>query len=356
MADRSQFPQGTPDRRFCVAPMMDWTDRHCRYFHRLLAPAALLYTEMVTTGAVLHGDRERLLAFSEEEHPLALQLGGSDPFELARCARIAKERGYGEVNLNVGCPSDRVQRGRFGACLMEEPGLVGDCVAAMQDAADVPVTVKTRLGVDQHDSYAWFSDFVARVADAGCRVFIVHARKAWLSGLSPRENREVPELRYEWVYRLKRERPDLTIVLNGGIGSAQEARGHLEDVDGIMVGRAAYHNPWILAELQALLFRDRGVESREEGVQALTGYLHSQVARGVPVKHVSRHVLGLFAGQPGARRWRRYISEHAHLQPANGDLLLEALTHMRLPSAGSATVHGGKLEWKSSRCGVVNEN
>jgi tRNA-dihydrouridine synthase A len=356
MADTSQCPPPVPDRRLCVAPMMDWTDRHCRYFHRLLAPSALLYSEMVTSGAVLHGDRERLLGFSAEERPLALQLGGSDPAELARCARIAGECGYDEVNLNVGCPSERVQRGRFGACLMEEPGLVGDCVAAMQDAGDLPVTVKTRLGVDQHDSYAWFSDFVARVAEAGCRVFIVHARKAWLSGLSPRENREVPALRYEWVYQLKRERPDLTVVLNGGIGSAQEALGHLEHVDGVMLGRAAYHNPWVLAEVQALLFGDRGVASREEAVQALTGYLRSQAARGVPVKHVSRHVLGLFGGQPGARRWRRYISQHAHLQPANEDLLLEALKHMRPPSDGSATVHGGKLEWKTARYGVVNEN
>jgi tRNA-dihydrouridine synthase A len=334
MADTSKFLQRTLERRLCVAPMMDWTDRHCRYFHRLLAPSALLYTEMVTTGAVLHGDRGRLLAYNPEEHPLALQLGGSDPAELARCARIAADLGYDEINLNVGCPSDRVQRGRFGACLMLEPGLVRDCVAAMRDAVDVPVTVKTRLGVDRHDSYAWFSEFVGRVAESGCNVFIVHARKAWLSGLSPKENREVPELRYEWAYRLKAENPGLTVVINGGIGSAPEVERHLLGVDGVMLGRAAYHDPWLLAGLQRLIFGHSGVASRTDAVEALTAYLHRQVANGVPVKHVSRHVLGLFAGQPGARRWRRYISQHAHLEPDNGDLLKHALARMQPPSAG----------------------
>ena len=323
MPDTSQFPVAITDRRLSVAPMMDWTDRHCRSFHRLLAPSALLYTEMVTSGAVLHGDRDRLLGFDRDEHPLALQLGGSDPADLARCAQIAGEFGYDEVNLNVGCPSDRVQRGRFGACLMQEPDLVGDCVAAMRDAVSLPVTVKTRLGVDRHDSYEWFSGFVARVAESGCRVFIVHARKAWLSGLSPKENREVPELRYEWVYRLKREYPELTVVLNGGITSTAEVVEHLDHVDGVMLGRAAYHNPWILAELQALLFATRGVASREEAVQALTRYLRLQVSRGVPAKNVSRHLLGLFQGQPGARTWRRQLSENAH-RPGVGPGLLRA--------------------------------
>jgi tRNA-dihydrouridine synthase A len=312
--------------------MMDWTDRHCRYFHRLLAPSALLYTEMLTTGAILHGDRDRLLAFNPEEHPLALQLGGSEPAELARCAAIAAERGYDEVNLNVGCPSDRVQRGRFGACLMLEPGLVADCVAAMRAAVTIPVTVKTRLGVDDHDSYAGFSDFVGRVAGAGCAVFVVHARKAWLSGLSPKENRDVPELRYEWVYRLKRENPGLTVVLNGGVGSVEAVERHLDAVDGVMLGRAAYHDPWLLARLQARLSGDPGTQSREETVRALTHYLEGQVARGVPVKHVSRHVLGLFQGQPGARRWRRYLSQRAHLEPDSPGLLLQALERMQ-PSA-----------------------
>lgn len=349
------------DRKLCVAPMMDWTDRHCRYFHRLLAPSALLYTEMLTTGAVLHGNRERLLAFDAAEHPLALQLGGSEPADLARCAHIAQQRGYDEVNLNVGCPSDRVQRGRFGACLMLEPALVGDCVAAMRAAVDIPVTVKTRLGVDANDSYAWFGDFIGRVAESGCEVFIVHARKAWLSGLSPKENRDVPELRYEWVYRLKQENPGLTVVLNGGIRGAGEVERHLRELDGVMLGRAAYHDPWLLAELQSRLFPHAGVPHRsapfarpeaprrEVAVQAMTEYLHRQVRQGVPAKHVSRHVLGLFQGQPGARRWRRYISQRAHLEPDNGELLLQALAHRGL--FGSAAVHGDALEWSPTRSG-----
>ena len=333
------------------APMMGWTDRHCRYFHRLLAPSALLYTEMVTTGAVLHGDRERLLGHGREEHPLALQLGGSDPAELARCARIAAERGFDEVNLNVGCPSDRVQQGRFGACLMLEPELVRDCVAAMREAVAIPVTVKTRLGVDRHESYGWFSDFVGRVAESGCGVFIVHARKAWLSGLSPKENREVPELRYDWVYRLKQESPRLTVVLNGGIGSVAEVERHLHVLDGVMLGRAAYHDPWLLAELQSRLFAQPGPASREAAVAALTDYLGQQVELGVPVKHVCRHALGLYQGQPGARRWRRYLSQHAHLEPENGELLLQALAQMRGAENGSAPVHGDVLQWAATRSG-----
>jgi tRNA-dihydrouridine synthase A len=328
MADTTEISGHTLDRRLCVAPMMDWTDRHCRYFHRLLAPSALLYTEMVTSGAVLHGDRTRLLAYSPEEHPLALQLGGSNAGELARCARIAAECGYDEVNLNVGCPSDRVQRGRFGACLMLEPALVRDCVAAMRGAVTIPVTVKTRLGVDDHDSYDWFRDFIASVAESGCSVFIVHARKAWLSGLSPKQNREIPDLRHDWVHRLKRELPGLTIVINGGIDSVDDAERHLQSLDGVMLGRAAYHSPWILSELQQRLFGVNGVASREEAVQALSAYLVVQKAAGVPVKHISRHVLGLFQGMPGAKRWRRYISQHAHLEPDNDRLLLQALEAM----------------------------
>jgi tRNA-dihydrouridine synthase A len=312
--------------------MMDWTDRHCRFFHRLLTPSALLYTEMVTSGAVLHGDRDRLLAYSAEEHPLALQLGGSEPADLARCALIAAEHGYDEVNLNVGCPSDRVQRGRFGACLMLEPALVRDCVAAMRDAVTLPVTVKTRLGVDEHDSYGWFRDFVGCVAESGCRVFVVHARKAWLSGLSPKQNREVPELRHDWVHRLKREFPDLTLVINGGIATIQDVDRHLARLDGVMLGRVAYHRPWILAELQQHLFGEPGATSREEAVQALSEYVQRQCAAGIPVKHISRHVLGLFQGMPGAKRWRRYISQHAHLDPDNDRLLLQALDVMRSPA------------------------
>jgi tRNA-dihydrouridine synthase A len=335
------------NRLVSVAPMMDWTDRHCRFFHRSLAPSALLYTEMVTTGAVLHGDLDHLIGFNAAEHPVALQLGGSDPVDLAKSARIAQKRGYDEVNLNVGCPSDRVQRGRFGACLMREPALVRDCVSAMQDAVDIPVTVKTRLGVDDDYSYDYFSSFVDAVALSGCDTFMVHARKAWLSGLSPKENRDVPELRHDWVYRLKSERPDLTIVLNGGITTQAEAKQPLELLDGVMLGRAAYHTPWLLVELQQDLFDAPGVESREQAVEVMTRYLREQTAMGVPAKKISRHMLGLFQGLPGARRWRRYISEHAHLDPQNDSLLMQALDHMKRGIAvapGSAMVHGNALE------------
>jgi len=332
------------DRKLCVAPMMDWTDRHCRYFHRLLAPDALLYTEMVTTGALIHGDVERHLAYNPEEHPLALQLGGCEPDELAACARVAQARGYDEVNLNVGCPSDRVQRGRFGACLMLEPALVRDGVAAMRAAVDIPVTVKTRLGVDRHDSYAFFSEFVGAVAESGCSTFIVHARKAWLSGLSPKENREVPELRYEWVERLKREHPELTIVLNGGIASLADALGHLERFDGVMLGRAAYHDPWLLAELQNAVFGGGAPAARAEVVHRMTAYLADRVADGLPASHVSRHVLGLFHAQPGARTWRRTISERAHREPDNANLLEDALAAMPGGPHGSAAVHADGLE------------
>jgi len=315
--------------------MMDWTDRHCRYFHRLLAPSALLYTEMVTSGAVLHGDLDRLLAYNPEEHPLALQLGGSEPADLARCAGIAAGLHYDEVNLNVGCPSDRVQRGRFGACLMLEPELVRDCVSAMKEAVSIPVTVKTRLGVDEQESYGFLRDFVGIVAESGCSVFIIHARKAWLSGLSPKQNREIPELRYDWVSCLKSEFPQLTIVLNGGIVTPEDAERHLQSVDGIMLGRAAYHDPWILAELQQRLFGSRGVASRDESVHALAAYMSRQKALGVPVKHISRHVLGLFQGLPGAKLWRRYISQHAHLDDSNDRLLLQALAAMRPQQAAA---------------------
>ncbi len=313
--------------------MMDWTDRHCRYFHRLLAPGALLYTEMVTTGAILHGDRESLLEFDAAEHPLALQLGGSDPGELTRCAKIAQDRGYDEINLNVGCPSDRVQKGRFGACLMREPALVRDCISAMTAAVGIPVTVKTRLGVDELDSYEYFSDFVHCVAQSGCTVFAVHARKAWLSGLSPKENRDVPELRYDWVYRLKQECPQLTIILNGGVASAAEAVAHLARVDGVMLGRAAYHNPWMLSDCHIALNGQRGVADRTAAVLAMSRYIELQQARSVPVKHISRHVLGLFQGLAGARSWRRYISEHAHQQDANSRLLLKAMEQMQAAMA-----------------------
>jgi len=316
-------------RRLCVAPMMDWTDRHCRYFHRLLAPQARLYTEMVTTGAVLHGDRDYLLGFSEKEHPLALQLGGSVPADLAECAHIAQARGFDEVNLNVGCPSDRVQRGRFGACLMLEPGLVRDCVAAMRDAVDIPVTIKTRLGVDQHDSYEFFSDFVNEVSGSGCNVFIIHARKAWLTGVSPKENREIPELRYDWAYQLKAERPDLQLVLNGGVTTIADVNKHLQKLDGVMLGRAAYHDPWFLAECHRELYGLTGLVDREAAVLAMSEYARRQVATGTPIKSISRHMLGLFHGLPGAKRWRRFISENAHKDAANDRLLLQAFEAMK---------------------------
>jgi tRNA-dihydrouridine synthase A len=321
------------DRTLSVAPMMEWTDRHCRYFHRLLAPSALLYTEMVTTGAIIHGDADRFLAYNPEEHPLALQLGGSEPEDLAACARIAEQRGYDEVNLNVGCPSDRVQRGRFGACLMLEPDLVRDCMSAMLDAVDIPVTIKTRLGVDDCYSYQYMSDFVARVAESGCTVFVMHARKAVLAGLSPKQNRDVPPLHHDWVYRLKKESPELEIVINGGIDSVESVKNQLDHVDGVMLGRAAYHTPWLLAECQQQFFETHGVSKREDIIEPMNLYLERQVKKGTAVKHISRHLLGLFQGLPGARAWRRYLSENAYRDDDNTDLLNQALSAMKAVGA-----------------------
>ncbi|HEX5757499.1 MAG TPA: tRNA dihydrouridine(20/20a) synthase DusA [Arenimonas sp.] len=310
--------------RLCVAPMMDWTDRECRAFHRLLAPSARLYTEMVHAQAVIHGDRERLLGFDAVEHPVALQLGGSDPAHLAQAARIGADWGYDEINLNVGCPSDRVQAGRFGACLMREPSLVGDCIAAMQAAVTIPVTVKCRLGVDELEDYDTFVAFIDSVAAAGCRLFVVHARKAWLQGLSPKENREIPPLRYDWVHRLKRERPALQVVLNGGLATAEQALDELRDLDGVMLGRAAYHEPYRLHQLDCQL---RGVEAqpRQALLRAFRPYVESRLARGVALKHISRHLLGLFHGQPGGRAFRQIISEGAPRSEADWSLLERAL-------------------------------
>jgi tRNA-dihydrouridine synthase A len=307
--------------------MMDWTDHHCRFFHRILAPEALLYTEMVTTGAVIHGDRARLLGFSSEEHPLALQLGGSDPADLAVAARIGADLGFDEINLNVGCPSDRVQSGRFGACLMKEPNVVADGVAAMIAAvpASLPVTVKCRLGVDDQDDYEVLCGFVDTVAAAGCRVFIVHARKAWLSGLSPRENREVPPLHYDRVYRLKRERPQLTVVINGGIVDVEAAKAHLRHCDGVMIGRAAYHEPWMLRHMACQILGTDDDLRREDVIRAMHGYVDAHLAAGGALKHVSRHWLGLFHGEPGARGFRRTLSEGAHLPGADWALVERAL-------------------------------
>jgi tRNA-dihydrouridine synthase A len=320
--------------RLSVAPMMDWTDRHCRVFHRLLAPGARLYTEMVHANAVIHGDRQRLLGFDVSEQPLALQLGGSDPALLAQAARIAADWGYDEVNLNCGCPSDRVQAGRFGACLMREPRLVAESVSAMIEACNVPVTVKCRLGVDDDHDWNRFLAFVDAIAAAGCRMFVVHARNAWLQGLSPKENREVPPLRYDWAYRLKVERPGLQVVVNGGIADATEASAHLDHVDGAMLGRAAYHTPYLLHELDVAWFGGE-LESRGDLLRAYRPHVEAQLERGVQLKHIVRHVLGLFAGQPGGRAFRQVLSEGAH-KPGTGWSLVEralALTERREAAA-----------------------
>lgn len=305
--------------------MMDWSDHNCRYFWRLLTKQALLYTEMVTTGALIHGDRERFLHFNVEEHPVALQLGGSNPKDLARCARWAQEWGYDEVNLNCGCPSDRVQSGMFGACLMAKPELVANCVKAMLDSCDIPVTVKHRIGIDHMESYGQLLEFVEPVATAGCSVFIVHARKAWLQGLSPKENREIPPLNYEWVYQLKKDLPLLTIVINGGIQTLQECQHHLQHVDGVMLGREAYQNPWVLVQVDEMLFgMDRPAESRDDVIAALLPYTQRQIARGAQLNHITRHILGLYQGVPGARKFRRHLSENAYKKGAGSEVLAEA--------------------------------
>ncbi len=317
-------------RKLSVAPMMDWTDRHERAFLRAISRRTLLYTEMVTTGAILHGDRDRFLAFEEAEHPVALQLGGSEPEDLAASAREGAARGYDEINLNLGCPSDRVQRGRFGACLMTEPALVADCVAAMIAAVDIPVTVKTRIGVDAQDSYEELTAFVEKIAATGCTSFTIHARKAWLSGLSPKENREVPPLRYDVVYALKRDFPDLEIVLNGGVQSLDEAEAHLEKVDGVMIGRAAYQSPFILAEADSRFFGEASPpRSREEIVTGFLPYVERQLMQGVPLKSITRHMLGLFNGLPGARAWRRCLAEEAHKPGAGPEVIEQALARWR---------------------------
>jgi tRNA-dihydrouridine synthase A len=299
--------------RMSVAPMMDWTDRHCRYFHRLLSRHALLYTEMMTTGALVHGDVPRHLDFNAEEHPVALQLGGSDAAELAHCAKLGEQWGYDEINLNCGCPSERVQRGSFGACLMAEPQLVADCVKAMVDAVQVPVTVKHRIGIDKGESYEFVRDFVGAVSQAGCRVFLVHARNAWLKGLSPKQNREVPPLRYDFVHRLKRDFPHLVFATNGGITTAAQVARELEHVDGVMVGREAYHNPWWLAQWDAAFYGkpDSTDRSRESVEEQMTAYMvREAAAHGTPWSNIARHMLGLRQGLPGARRWRQVWSDH----------------------------------------------
>ncbi len=309
--------------RLCVAPMMEWTTSPCRVFHRLLSPHARLYTEMVHAHAVIHGDRDRLLGFDAIEHPLALQLGGSEPEKLAAAARVGEDFGYDEINLNCGCPSERVQNGAFGACLMREPNLVGDCVAAMRAAVSIPVTVKCRIGVDDQDDDADLFRFVDTVRAAGCKVFIVHARKAWLKGLSPKENRDIPPLNYARVLRLRHEFPDLTLVLNGGLATRAAVAETLPDVDGVMIGRAAYHEPYVLAELERDLFDpDYALPTRAEVIHALRPFIAARMGRGESVSHFTRHLLGLYQGLPGARRFRRVLSEGAH-KPGTGFEILE---------------------------------
>jgi tRNA-dihydrouridine synthase A len=319
----TQKTNGLSSHTLSIAPMMDWTDRHCRFFMRLLAPHVRLYTEMIPAAALTRGDASRLLAFDPAEHPLALQLGGAEPAELAAAARLGAAAGYDEINLNVGCPSDRVRSGRFGACLMAVPDRVAACVSAMRDAVELPVTVKCRTGIDEQDSYPFLRAFIETVAQAGCGVFIVHARKAILNGLSPKENREVPPLDYQCVYRLKSELPQLTIVVNGGITSPGEVESHLRRVDGVMLGREAYRNPYLLCELEVSVLRGASPPARRQVLLDLLPYVQARLGAGARLHHLTRHLLGLYAGQPGARRWRQFISARAR-EPGAGCEVLEA--------------------------------
>lgn len=310
-----------------VAPMMDWTDRHCRYFHRLLSPNSLLYTEMVTTGALLRGDKERFLAFDDAEHPIVLQLGGSHPDEMANCAQFAQEAGFQEVNINVGCPSDRVQNGRIGACLMAEPQLVAECVSKMRNRVEIPVTVKTRIGIDDDDSTEFLMKFIQTVADAGCTTFVIHARKAILNGLSPKENRTIPPLNYDRVYQVKKEYPALAIIINGGIKSVAEIQQHWQNLDGVMMGREAYHRPFFLADIEHELFQQPLID-RKEVLDKLIQYIDNQLVLGVPLQRMTRPILGLYAGEAGGKHWRRYLSENARKKNAGPEVILAALDAM----------------------------
>lgn len=308
-----------------VAPMMDWTDRHCRYFHRLTSPNAVLYTEMVTTGALLHGDAERFLRHDACEHPVVLQLGGSDPADLARCAEMGAKAGYDEINLNCGCPSDRVQSGRFGACLMREPAHVAACMEAMISAVDVPVTIKCRIGIDEQDDFAFLDDFVAAAVDKGVGTFVIHARKAWLKGLSPKQNREVPPLDYERVLVIKDKYPKLKIVLNGGITGVEQIQT-ISGIDGFMIGREAYSNPYFLAEIERKIFGNHDITGRDKIARAMADYAKAQFAEhGTPAKSITRHILGLYHHQPGAKAWKRYLSEHAPKAGGDHTVILRAL-------------------------------
>jgi len=321
--------EGVLDRRVSVAPMMDWTDRHCRFFLRLLSRRTLLYTEMVTTGALLRGDAARHLRFDPAEHPVALQLGGSDPVALAASARLGADAGYDEINLNCGCPSDRVTVGRFGACLMAEPELVAECVAAMRAAVSIPVTVKTRIGIDDLDSYEHLTRFISTVADAGCQSFVIHARKAWLKGLSPKENREVPPLRYEVAAAIKRDFPALAVVLNGGITTLAQVQQHLEGFDGVMIGREAYGNPWLLARIDSSVFDVADpAATRAEVIARYREHVERGLAEGQPLSRMMRHTLGLFHGEPRARSWRRTLSENAPREGAGIEVVDAALAEV----------------------------
>lgn len=314
-----------------VAPMMDWSDRHCRYFMRLLNQTITLYTEMVTTGAILHGDPKRLLRYSKDEQPLVVQLGGSCPEALRQSARICEDAGFGAINLNVGCPSDRVQRGMIGACLMAHPNVVADCIEAMGKEVSVPVTVKTRIGIDHQDSYEFLYDFVNQVGAAGCKTFIVHARIAWLEGLSPRENRDIPPLIYERVYQLKRDFPELTIIINGGITTVPQITDHCQHVDGVMIGRAAYKDPQILREITHITSPSQSSQSLHEVLAHYAEYCRRELSEGVYLSCLTRHILGLFQGLPGARAWRRYLSENAHRSGAGIEVITEAAKRVLVP-------------------------
>lgn len=312
------------DRRVSVAPMMGWTDRHCRYFLRLVSPNALLYTVMITTGAIIYGKKLSVLEFSKEEHPVALQLGGAEPKDLAACAKLAEEYGYDEVNLNCGCPSDRVQNGQFGACLMARPELVADCVDAMMQEVSIPVTVKTRIGIDNQDSYGFLLDFVGKSAEKGCETFIIHARKALLDGLSPAENRMIPPLIYDRAYQLKKDFPQLNIILNGGLKTVEDVEEAMKHTDGVMIGREAYSNPWFLTELERAVFGNTEIKTRFEIIEAMLPYIEKHLQNGHELKDVTRHLLGLYQGLPGARAWRRILSSDAYLPAANTNTVLMA--------------------------------
>lgn len=305
--------------------MLDWTDRHCRFFFRLLAKSVMLYTEMITTGALLHGDAKRFLAFDESEHPVTLQLGGSNPHDLAQCAKMVEQAGYDEVNLNIGCPSDRVQSGRFGACLMAEPELVANCVYAMQKVASIPVTVKTRIGIDDQDSYEALMNFIAIVSKSGCEHFIIHARKAWLSGLSPKENREIPPLRYDIVYQLKKDFPHLQFTLNGGVKTLEEIEQHLQKINGVMLGRQIYHEPYLLHQI-AHRFFDEPTKSRQHILQDFLPYVEKELSKGSSLHSMTRHILNLFHGEPGARAFRRHLTVEAHKKPHDINIILQAIS------------------------------